>query len=636
HSGAHNLGAGPLSAGVVDRFDFGSGVVDAPGEFVDGQNRFVEGEAIDPETFEESENAYGVVEWWNLELLDKTPEWAAERTGVPAEQIERVARGFSEARPHAISWLGGGPCMQARGSYSAMAVHALNGLVGAVGNRGGTLYAPPTAVEDLPDPGEYIDEVANRGRYVDEDNEIPREKIDQRGRLEFPALTDGESGSGVVTNNAADGILEEDPNDIKVLLSYWNNFAFSNPESQRWEEALAKIPFHATIETNPSETAWFADIVLPATHHQFERWGQLRSDGQGYRSINLLTPVMADDPDDPTDVLENGRLWNVKNSETEVPYLIAEALAERGFENMLEFFDTEFADPETGQSPSEEYSGDDFESRELRAQAFSRNAIKIRTRPIWDPEYRENEFEWPGGEEFDSWVDFREQGIWHTDHWEYRHRWPTEGGEFDTATGRFEFYSRTLETALEGHAERHDTDVDTVLETCNYQARVGDPEAPHAYVPHYEEPYGIGDEEEYPFNFVDYKDKLNREGRSANTTWLMEFKDANPGDEPHKDVAKLNPRDAEPLGIETGDLIRVSSPAGEIEVEAKLWEGVKPGTVAKTWGQGHWAYGSVAAEEFGEEARGGSNNHLISAEYDRLSGSSVYYGDVRVNVEKVR
>jgi len=34
------------------------------------------------------------------------------------------------------------------------------------------------------------------------------------------------------------------------------------------------------------------------THHQFERWGQLRSDGQGHRTINLYTPMMADDPDD--------------------------------------------------------------------------------------------------------------------------------------------------------------------------------------------------------------------------------------------------------------------------------------------------------------------------------------------------
>ena len=596
------------------------------GEFEDGENRFVPGETVEPGAFEDSENSRGVVTWWNEELYDKTPEWAAGRAGVPAEQIERVATGFAEAGPQAISWLGGGPCMQVRGSYTAMAIHALNGLVGSVGNRGGTLFAPDTGVEDLPAPDEYVDEVAEAG--------LEHEKIDQRGRLEFPALKDGESGGGVVTNNAADGILEEDPNEIEVLLSYWNNFAFSNPESRRWEEALAKIPFHATVETHASETAWFADIVLPATHHQFERWGQLRSTGGGYRTINLHTPVMADDPEDPRDVLENGRLWDVKSSETEVPYLLAEALADRGFDNLLRFFEEEFPDPETGRSLREEFPGEDFESRELRAQAFSRNAIKLRTRPIWDPEYRESEYEWPGGEEFDSWREFRERGIWHTDKWEYRHRWPSEGGEFDTDTGVFEFDGGTLRNALEDHADRHDTDIDTVLDVCNYQGRVDDPEAPDAFVPHYEEPYDMGDPEEYPFTFVDHKDRLNREGRSANTTWLHEFRDVNPGDEPGEDVAKLNPRDAERLGIETGDRIVIRSPAGEIETTAKRWEGVRPGTVVKTWGQGHWAYGSEASEEFGGTPRGSHNNRVIGAEYDRLSGSSVFYGDVQVDIEK--
>ncbi len=598
------------------------------GEFEDGENHFEAGEQIDEDEtpFAESENSQGVIEWWNEELYDKDPEWAAEEAGVDAEQIERVATGFANAGPRAISWLGGGPAMQVRGSYTAMAIHALNGLVGSVGNRGGTMYTPSTGVEDLPAPDEYVDEVAEAG--------LENEVIDQRGRLEFPVLNNGESGGGVVTNNAADGIIDEDPNEIKVLISYWNNFAFSNPEAQRWEEALAKIPFHATIETHASETAWFADLILPATHHQFERWGQLRSDGARRRTINLHTPVMADDPDDPEDVLENGRLWDCKTDETEIPYLLAEALADRGFENMLEFFETEYPDPETGESLREEIPGDDFESRELRAQAFSRNAIKIRTQPIWDSEYREEEFDWPGGEEFDDWVEFRERGIWHTDEWEFRHRWPSEGGEFDTDSGVFEFDGETLANSLESHADRHDTDIDTVLEVCNYQGRVDDPDSPDAFVPHYEEPYNMGDTEDFPMKFVDHKDRLGREGRSANVWWSLEYKDVNPGDVPYTDVAKINPRDARERGIEDGDEIVINSPVGEIETVAALFEGIRPGTVAKTWGQGHWAYGQRASEEMGEEAKGGHNNRIIGAEYDRLSGSSVFYGDVQVEIEK--
>lgn len=144
-----------------------------------------------------------------------------------------------------------------------------------------------------------------------------------------------------------------------------------------------------------------------------------------------------------------------------------------------------------------------------------------------------------------------------------------------------------------------------------------------------------GDGADYPFVFVDYKSRLNREGRSANATWYQELRDLDPGDEAWDDVAKLNPIDANALGIKSGDRIKISSTAGVIECTAKVWEGVRPGTLAKAYGQGHWAYGRIAAEEFGKTARGGNNNEVIPADYDRLSGSSAYYGFARVKVEKV-
>ncbi len=79
-------------------------------------------------TFEEK-YTHGLINWWNLELKDKTPEWAAKRAGVPADLIRKVAIEFAQAAPHSISWVGGGPVMQVRGAYSSMAAHALNGLV---------------------------------------------------------------------------------------------------------------------------------------------------------------------------------------------------------------------------------------------------------------------------------------------------------------------------------------------------------------------------------------------------------------------------------------------------------------------------------------------------------------------------
>ena len=84
-----------------------------------------------------------------------------------------------------------------------------------------------------------------------------------------------------------------------------------------------------------------------------------------------------------------------------------------------------------------------------------------------------------------------------------------------------------------------------------------------------------------------------------------------------------------------GDPIRLVSPVGKIECTAKLWKGTRPGTIAKCYGQGHWAYGKLASEVFGRIPRGGNNNVLIPALYDRLSGSTVRHAGTRVKVEKV-
>jgi len=100
-------------------------------------------------------------------------------------------------------------------------------------------------------------------------------------------------------------------------------------------------------------------------------------------------------------------------------------------------------------------------------------------------------------------------------------------------------------------------------------------------------------------------------------------------------VAQLNPIDAKRFGIKTGDKIKLISQVGELVCHAMLWEGVRPGTVAKAYGQGHWAYGKVASAEFGKTPRGGNNNDIIPADYDRLSGASAYYAHTRVKVERV-
>ena len=560
------------------------------GDFVDGQNLFITGQEVPEETFAENYTG-GLVKWWNIELKDKTPDWAAERCGIPADQIIRVARGFADAAPRAISWLSPGTAMQVRGGYTAMVAHALNGLAGSVDNKGGTLQKGKIPVNKTPSFKKYQDELSQKHSKA--------KKIDQRGYLQFPALNKGKSGGGVVTNNAADAMLNEDPYEIKVAIGYWNNFAFSCSGADRWEKALTKLPFFAHITTHSAETSHFADIVLPAAHHMFEKLGYLKSKQNLHAYATFNIPVVKP-------------MWDVRMDETEVPWLIAESLAKKGFDNLFNYYQNEYSDPETGAKPT-------------NSKEFSLYALKTFTQPMWDSSqagYGEH------GDAVKGWDDMVRLGVWNSNRYPYRTKW----GKFKTVTKKFEFYSETLKKALTGHADKHSVTVNAVLEACKYTAR-----DELAFVPHYEEAYRWGEPGEYPLIFFEHRSRLNREGRSANCTWYQEHKNVDPGDENWDDVLKINPVDGHALNLSDGDTIEVSSPTGKITCHVKLWEGVRPGTVAKCFGQGHWAYGRTAALDFHNRIpRGGNNNLILPADYERLSGSTARHGGVtRVKIAKL-
>ena len=91
------------------------------------------------------------------------------------------------------------------------------------------------------------------------------------------------------------------------------------------------------------------------------------------------------------------------------------------------------------------------------------------------------------------------------------------------------------------------------------------------------------------------------------------------------------------LGLKDGDTIEVESVQGKITVKAKGWEGTRPGVVIKCYGQGHWAFGHVAAADYAKaKPRGGNNNEILPVAYDRISGNTARHGGfARVKIKKV-
>jgi anaerobic selenocysteine-containing dehydrogenase len=84
-----------------------------------------------------------------------------------------------------------------------------------------------------------------------------------------------------------------------------------------------------------------------------------------------------------------------------------------------------------------------------------------------------------------------------------------------------------------------------------------------------------------------YKVPVQIHSRSANCKWLTEIYHDNP--------AMINPATAKPLGIKSGDKIKVKSAIGEITTTANVSAGVVPGIVAISHHLGHWEYGRYAS-----------------------------------------
>jgi anaerobic selenocysteine-containing dehydrogenase len=547
------------------------------GDFNGAKNLFVAGQTLDETSFTENEVS-GLIKWWNLELKDRTPEWAEAETLIPAQQTVRVARAIGKAAPKVAVWMGPGVAMNPRGTYAAMAVYALNGLAGSIDVEGGTLQSNEVPVRKFPKPDAYVDEIAKRGGKM--------KKIDGRGDKDMPAMMKAVPGSGVVTNNVANAMLTN-PDAVKVLLSSWNNFNFSCTQPGRWDRALAAVPFFAHMVTHASEMTQFADVVLPASFNSSEGLSVIVNNGNTYGYASIQQPAVK-------------RLWNVKQEETEVVWLLAVKLKAKGMPNLFDYLSQEFKDPETGATPGNEIE-------------FSEIAAKISSAPLWMPERP------LAGGNLLGWDDFRKKGIYNTQKYKFKRGWR---GNFKTPTKKFEFFSQSLKNAFEVHAAKYQTTTDDILEVTGYVAR-----GELAFVPHYEPPKRYGSAAEYPFDFIDYKSALNREGRSANLAWYHEFKKVDVGDISWDDVLKMNPVDGARLGLKSGDMVRVSSVAGSIVVKLKLWEGVRPGTVAKCFGQGHWAYGRVAAKSYANaQPLGANNNEILVDDYDRLSGSTARNG----------
>ena len=127
------------------------------------------------------------------------------------------------------------------------------------------------------------------------------------------------------------------------------------------------------------------------------------------------------------------------------------------------------------------------------------------------------------------------------------------------------------------------------------------------------------------FYLMPFFSTLLSDGSGANKPWLQEIPD------PTTTVVwnswvEMNPDTASKLGISDDDVVKLTSPFGEVEVSVYLYPAIRPDTLAMPFGQGHSAYGRYA------RGRGVNLAKLLGT---RVNGAGdLALSSVKVKIEK--
>ncbi|QGZ38196.1 anaerobic selenocysteine-containing dehydrogenase [Pseudoduganella flava] len=214
-------------------------------------------------------------------LASCTPAWAAQLSGVPAADIERLAIEFASAKPAVAAFTNRGTGAHYNGFNAERAVVMLNALVGSVGKPGGYCYG--------------LEEKLSPAKYPAPQPEPPKVTIrtDLEDPPEWPLANRWQK---MKVGQVVYDYLKEGRARLDVYISYTIAAPMTWPEGRTTAaEVLADeklIPFHACSDIVYSEMAHYADLILPDATY-LERWGMdIRNNLELRHYVMLRQPMV--------------------------------------------------------------------------------------------------------------------------------------------------------------------------------------------------------------------------------------------------------------------------------------------------------------------------------------------------------
>lgn len=175
-------------------------------------------------------------------VADFTPERAAAMSGIPAEEVRRLARELAAAES-AVVYGRVGVSTHEFGSVCQWAVNVLNIVTGNLDREGGAMFTSP-AIDVV---GRGIIGRGHHGAWRSRVRGLP----ETAGELPVSALREEIETPG--------------EGQVLAMLTLSGNPVLSTPDGARLDEALAGLDFMAAVDIYLNETTRHADVILPPT-----------------------------------------------------------------------------------------------------------------------------------------------------------------------------------------------------------------------------------------------------------------------------------------------------------------------------------------------------------------------------------
>jgi anaerobic selenocysteine-containing dehydrogenase len=176
-------------------------------------------------------------------------QWEPKRvesvTGIPEATVVRLAHELADYRP-AIVLADGGAAAATNGLGTAMAIHALNAVLGNLERPGGLLVQRPPPLQPWKELS--LDATARTA--------AAQPRLDGAGGERSPL---GHSN----INALPEAMLAGKPYAASAVFFFQSNPFFSKPGGAQWVKALHNVPLVVSFSPLPDESTLHADWVLP-------------------------------------------------------------------------------------------------------------------------------------------------------------------------------------------------------------------------------------------------------------------------------------------------------------------------------------------------------------------------------------